>query len=137
MSELLNAELLEPIEKVARFMETGNETFLSAFAKKGVVIIENFKPHIFEGEDAVARWSTVVKSWHTKPINLVHTFGEVHDLNVGEDLAFVSVPTHWTGLQGEIPFQEDGGWAFVLIKEDGAWKVKGYGWAVTHEEERQ
>lgn len=135
MCEQLNPELLEPIEKVARYLETGEDKYLSAFAKKGVVIIENFKPHLFEGEDAVQRWSKVIKSWHTQPINLVHTFGQVHDLSVGQDLAFVSMPTHWTGLRGDIPFQEDGGWAFVLVKEDGAWKVRNYGWAVTHEEE--
>lgn len=135
MSEQLDPELLKPIEKVARFLETGDDSFLTAFAKKDVVIIENFKPHIFEGADAVERWSKVIKSWHIKPINLVHTFGEVHDLNVGEDLAFVSLATHWTGLRGGNPFQEDGGWAFVLVKEEGEWKVRGYGWAVIHDEE--
>ncbi|MBA4383244.1 MAG: hypothetical protein C0410_00770 [Anaerolinea sp.] len=135
MSEQLDPELLKPIEKVARFLETGDEIYLSAFAKKGVVIIENFKPHLFEGEDALQRWSNVIKSWHTKPIKLVHSFGQVQDLNVGEDLAFVSMPTHWTGLRGDTPFQEDGGWAFVLVKEEGQWKVRNYGWAVTHEEE--
>lgn len=135
MSEILDSALLEPIEKVARFLETGDDSFLSAFARKGVVIIENFIPHIFEGEDAVARWSKVIKSWHTKPINLVHTFGEIHDLNVDEELAFVSLATHWTGLRGGNPFQEDGGWAFVLVKEEEKWKVRGYGWAVIHDEE--
>lgn len=135
MSEHLDSELLEPIEKVARFLETGDDKYLSAFAKKDVVIIENFKPHLFEGEDAVLRWSKVIKSWHTQPIKLIHSFTEVHDLNVGEDLAFVSLSTHWSGFQQGAPFQEDGGWAFVLVKEDGAWKVRNYGWAVTHEEE--
>jgi len=135
MGETLAPELLEPIEKVARFLETGDDTFLSAFAKEGVVIIENFRPHIFEGNDAVLRWSKVIKSWHTKPIKLVHSFGPVYDLNEDEDLAFVSMPTHWTGLRGDTPFEEDGGWAFVLVKEEGEWKVRNYGWAVTFEEE--
>ncbi len=135
MQEPLDPLLLKPIEKVARFLETGDESYLVAFAKKGVVIIENFEPHIFEGEDAVVRWSKVIKSWHTKQLNLVHTFGEYHDLNVDEDLAFVSLATNWTGLRGGNPFQEDGGWAFVLVKEEGEWKVKGYGWAVIHDEE--
>ncbi len=134
MSKHLEPELLEPIEKVARFLETGDDKLLSAFAKKDVVIIENFHPHIFEGEDAVERWSRVIKSWHTKPIKLEHTFGEVHDLRIEDNIAFVSIATHWSGIQGGAPFQEDGGWAFVLNKEEDKWKVKGYGWAVTHEE---
>ena len=130
MGKSLDPELLEPIEKVARFLETGDDIYLSAFAKKDIVIIENFHPHIFEGEDALQRWSAVIKSWHKKPINLVHSFGEIHDLSVEDDVAFVSVATHWTGLRGGHPFQEDGGWAFVLVKENQLWKVKGYGWAV-------
>jgi hypothetical protein len=134
MSKKLDSELLKPIEKIARFIETGDELFLTAFAKKGVVIIENFEPHIFEGKDAVERWSKVIKSWHTKPLKLVHTFGEIHDLNVNEDLAFVSIATHWSGLQDDHLFEEDGGWAFVLVKEEGEWKVKGYGWSVIHYE---
>lgn len=45
--------LLAPIEKVACFLETGNVSLLSAFANKGVAILENFPPHLFEGEEAV------------------------------------------------------------------------------------
>ena len=40
MTENLDPALLAPIEKIARFIETGDETFLSAFAKEGVVIID-------------------------------------------------------------------------------------------------
>ena len=47
MTKNLDPALLAPIEKVARFIETGDKAFLSAFAKEGVVIIENFPPHLF------------------------------------------------------------------------------------------
>ncbi len=90
MTEHLDPAILAPIEKVARFIETGDVTFLSAFATKGVVIIENFAPHLFEGEDAVQRWSQKILSWHKPPSDLVlkHKFGSPQDLNVQDDLAF-------------------------------------------------
>ena len=137
MSEHLDPALLAPIEKVARFIETGDKTLLSAFASKGVVIIENFAPHLFEGADAVARWAEEIASWHEPPSGLVlkHSFGTVQNLSVDDGLAFLSLPTHWTGLRGGGPFHEDGGWAFVLVQEDGEWRVRGYGWAVTYEED--
>ena len=135
MTENLDPALLAPIEKVARFIETGDETFLSAFAKDGVVIIENFPPHLFQGDDSVKRWSQKIISWHEPPSDLVlkHSFGTVQDLRVDKDegLAFLSVATHWVISEGDDSFDEDGGWAFVLVQEDGDWKVRSYGWAVT------
>ncbi len=133
MTEHLDPALLVPIEKVARFIETGDISLLSAFATQGVVIIENFAPHLFEGEDAVKRWSQKILSWHKPPSDLVlkHTFGAPQDLSVHDDLAFLSLPTHWKISQGGESFEEDGGWAFVLVQEEGEWRVRSYGWAVT------
>ena len=133
MTEPLDPALLAPIEKVAQFIETGDESLLSAFASQGVVIIENFPPHLFEGEDAVKRWSQKILSWHEPPSDLVlkHTFGPPQDLRVDEHLAFVSLPTHWTISEGGDTIEEDGGWAFVLVRENEEWRVRCYGWAVT------
>ena len=133
MTENLDPALLVPIEMVARFIETGDESLLSAFAKKGVVIIENFAPHLFEGEDAVHRWSQKILSWHKPPSDLVlkHKFGTPQDISIHDDLAFLSLPTHWTISENGNKFEEDGGWAFVLVQEDGEWRVRSYGWAVT------
>lgn len=136
MTEHLDPALLAPIEKIARFIETGDEALLSAFANKGVVIIENFSPHLFEGEDAVKRWSRKILSWHEPPSDLVlkHKFGPPQDLSVHGNLAFLSLPTHWTISEGGNSVEEDGGWAFVLVQEDGEWRVRSYGWAVTFQE---
>jgi hypothetical protein len=133
MTEHLDPALLAPIEKVARFIETGDESLLSAFAEKGVVIIENFPPHLFEGDDAVKRWSQKILSWHKPPSDLVlkHSFGTVQDLRVSDGVAFLSLATHWVISENGDSFEEDGGWAFVLVQEDGEWRVRSYGWAVT------
>jgi len=137
MPENLDLTLLAPIEKVAQFIETGDESLLSAFASEGVVIIENFFPHLFEGADAVKRWSQTILSWHEPPSDLVlqHRFGPVQDLKVHEDRAFLSLPTHWTISQNGESFEEDGGWAFVLVQENSEWRVRCYGWAVTSVED--
>ena len=133
MTENLDPSLLVPIEKVARFIETGDESLLSAFTKKGVVIIENFAPHLFEGEDAVKRWSQKILSWHKPPSDLVlnHKIGTPQDISIHDDLAFLYLPTHCTISENGNKVEEDGGWAFVLVQEDGEWRVRSYGWAVT------
>jgi len=137
MTEQLDPALLVPIEKIAQFIESGDVSLLSAFARQGVVIIENFAPHLFEGADAVERWSQKILAWHAPPSDLVlkHSFGPVQDLSVHDNLAFLSLPTHWTISQNGRSFEEDGGWAFVLVQEQGGWRVRCYGWAVTRIED--
>jgi hypothetical protein len=57
-----DAAMLAPIEKIARFIETCDDTNLSGFADEHVAIIENFAPFLFDGRDAVARCSRMTSS---------------------------------------------------------------------------
>jgi hypothetical protein len=126
-----DATMLAPIEKIVRFMEAGDDAGLSGFADSGVAIIENFAPFLFDGNDAVSRWSAEMRAHLADVTGLKHTFGPVQNFAVDGDLVFLSLPTHWTGISNGRRFDEDGGWAFVLVKKQGEWRVKNYGWAVT------
>jgi len=138
MSKQLDPNILAPIKKVAKFLATGDMKLLSAFAEEGVVIIENFPPYLFEGADAVERWAKIITSWH-EPVSdllLKYSFGDVQDLRVQDGVAFLSLPTHWTGIRCGGPFKEDGGWAFILKQQkNGEWKIRSYGWAVTYQKD--
>ena len=126
-----DSAMLEPIEKIARFIATGEEACLSAFATRDVVILENFAPHLFSGPDAVARWAAGMRE-HAKTLaGLKHRFGAPQDFTGDGRHVFFSLPTHWQGTTHGRPFHEDGGWSFLLVKEQGGWRVKSYGWAVT------
>ncbi len=127
-----DAEIMAPIERIARFMESLDSQFLNeAFADGEVVLIENFPPYVFEGGDAVARWAKGFAE-HAKNITeLRHSFGNPHDFQLDGELAFLSLPTTWRGTIGASSFIETGGWAFVLVKHAGGWRVRNYGWAVT------
>jgi hypothetical protein len=125
-------EIIAPIERIARFMETLDPQFLNDdFADREVVLIENFSPYVFEGGDAVARWAKGFAE-HAKNIReLRHSFGEPHDFHRDGDVAYLSLPTTWRGRIGARSFSETGGWAFVLLKQGAGWRVRNYGWAVT------
>jgi hypothetical protein len=127
-----DAEIMAPIERIARFMETLDSRFLNdAFAEGKVVLIENFPPYVFEGGDAVARWAMGFAE-HAKNIRkLRHSFGDPYDFQREGELAFLSLPTTWRGTIGANSFIETGGWAFVLMKAARGWRVRNYGWAVT------
>jgi hypothetical protein len=127
-----DAEITAPIERIARFMETLDSQFLNdAFADWKAALIENFPPYVFEGVDAVASWAKGFAE-HAKNIEeLRHCFGDPHDFQREGELAFLSLPTTWRGTIGASSFIETGGWAFVLAKHAGGWRVRNYGWAVT------
>ena len=127
-----DAEIMAPIERIARFMETLDTQFLNdTFADGEVVLIENFPPYVFAGGDAVARWAKGFAE-HAKNIGeLWHSFGDPHDFHHDGELAFLSLPTTWRGKIGAGSFIETGGWAFVLVKHARGWRVRNYGWAVT------
>ncbi len=121
--------------RVARFMETLDDVDLAgAFASTGVAIVENFSPFIFDGPGAVERWAAAFRL-HIRGVHrLRHAFAEPFEAAVTGDRAYLSMPTTWTGVEQGRAFTESGGWAFALVREDGAWRVCGYGWAPTARE---
>jgi len=124
-------EMMEPVEKIARFIAKAEDADLSAFASHDVVIVENFAPYVFDGPQAVQRWAEGMRS-HVETLGaLAHRFGAAQDFSTSGDRVYFSLPTQWTGRAGTQGFVEDGGWSFVLVKENGVWRVLGYGWAVT------
>lgn len=131
MSDGPNPAMLEPVEKIARFIATSDEACLSAFAAGEVTILENFAPYLFAGPDAVTRWARGMREHASTLAGLKHSFGPAQDFASDGARAFFSLPTHWQGTTRGRPFREDGGWSFLLVKQQDGWRVKSYGWAVT------
>ena len=127
-------EMMAPIEALARFMATGDETGLAgAFVAADAVIVENFAPFLFEGPDAFELWRSGLGS-HRQVDELTELewrFGPAQDVAVEGDVAYFVLPTTWTGKTHGRPFSEDGGWAFVLVRTEDRWRIRSYAWAVT------
>lgn len=130
------AAMMVPVEKIAHFIATGDETDLSAFADSGVMIVENFAPYLFEGPDAVKRWADGMRTHTAATDALAYEFAPAIDFSTDGNRAYFSLPTNWTGRAGASPFSEDGGWSFVLVKQGADWRVLSYGWSVTRIERR-
>ena len=58
------------------------------------------------------------------------TFGTHQNFHVTGERAYFDLPITWTGKVHGKPFEELGGSAFVLQREDGQWRVAGYAWSV-------
>ncbi len=123
--------MIAAAHRVARFIETGDEALLAGAFAERVTIVENFAPFLFEGPDAVANWAREMRAHAEGLSELKHDFGPAHDFSRAGDEVYFSLPTTWRGVTRGRPFTETGGWAFVLVGEDSAWRVRAYAWAVT------
>ena len=122
--------MMQAANVVARFVDTLDETNLAdAFADADVTIIDNFPPYIFSGSGAVARWSKFLKTHLGDITNLHHEFGPAQEFSQTGDSAYFSLPVTYTELYRGKPVTEHGTWAFVMVRQHGAWKVRGSVWA--------
>jgi hypothetical protein len=118
-------------QALARFLETADETVLSdVFSTGDLVILENFPPHVFTGQDGLAQWRALMARHVGAIADLSHTFGPPRDFGRTGGTVYFSLPTRWTGARDGKPFDEHGGWSFVLVWEDGRWRIRAYGWSV-------
>ena len=127
-------DLMAPVQTLARFVAAGEAAGLEdAFAARGVVIVENFAPFLFDGPDAVAQWRRGFEAhrFDDALTDLVWRFGEPQDFVLEGERAYFVLPTTWTGKTHGRAFSEDGGWAFVLESGQGCWRIRSYAWAVT------
>ena len=127
-----DAGMIAAAERVAALIESGGVASpKGAFADHDVTIIENFAPYVFEGSGSVERWSEQMRAHLAGVTALRHAFGPAQDFSRTGDEVYFSLPTTWRGLKHGKPFVENGGWAFVLTRRGGLWRVRSYGWAVT------
>jgi hypothetical protein len=132
MTRAPDRSMMAAVERLIRFMVSRDEADLAGvFANTGVVIIENFSPFVFQGSSAVENWARGFRAHAANLTELKVSFAEAHDFSVDRDHVYFALPTTWTGTSHGRKFSEDGGWAFVLVRDGAEWRVQNYGWAVT------
>jgi hypothetical protein len=128
---LPDAAMMVGPESIARFIETGEPDALAGVFADDVVIIENFAPFVFAGAGSVVLWRERMRAHLEGTRALRHSFGDARDFGRADGVAFFTVPTAWRGFANGRRFHERGGWAFVVVQDGAAWRVRSYAWAVT------
>jgi len=126
-----DADMMAAPKALARFLETADASLLAGvFSDGDVTILENFAPHVFLGQDGLARWRAIMAA-HVGPIGgLKHQFGTPQDFTATAQSAHFTLPTRWTGVRDGRRFTELGGWTFVQVRQADGWRIRSYGWAV-------
>ncbi len=122
-----DTDMLAFAAAIARFIASSDEKNLDGVFAREVTIIENFTPHIFHD---VATWREAMRHHVHALTDMAFTFAPAVDFSIHGDRAYFCVPVTWTGKLHGRTFHELGGKSIVLQKEDGAWRVAAYAWAV-------
>jgi hypothetical protein len=125
--------MMKPVRAVADFMVSLDDVCVEHSFVAEPVIVENFAPYIFRGHDAFLRWR---RGFHAHADDgslsgLKVAFEPAQDYSRTGDTVYFVLPTTWTGRTAGKPFEEHGGWSFVLTRHGGDWRVACYAWAVT------
>jgi hypothetical protein len=132
-ARLPDKEMMAPVNALARYMtDVEGATLPSVFADSGVVIVEDFAPYIFRGQDAATRWNVGFRRHAGFLRDLTFTFGTAHDFDRTGDRIYFVLPTTWRGVyRNTRQFEEHGAWSFVLENSSGQWRIIAYGWGAT------
>ena len=126
-----DAAMMAPVRVVAEFMMTLDDARVECVFADDPVIVENFAPYVFRGPSAAARWREGFRQ-HAATLTELHCgFAPAQDFSRMGDIVYFDLPTTWTGRTDGKPFEEQGGWSFVLQRQGGGWRVACYAWAVT------
>ncbi len=126
-----DAAMMASPEALARFLETADPDVLDGvFSTGDLVILENFPPHVFTGQNGLAHWRGLMARHVGTIADLRRAFGPPQDFGRTGDVVYFSLPTRWTGVRDGRPFDEHGGWSFTQVLEEGRWRIRAYGWSV-------
>jgi hypothetical protein len=126
-----DAAMMAAVDAIMEFMVTLDDARIENAFTDDPVIVENFAPYVFRGPSAVARWREGFRRHAATLSELKSRFGRAQDFSRTGDTVYFVLPTIWTGRTAEKPFEEHGGWSFVLEQRGEGWQVACYAWAVT------
>ena len=115
-----DAAMMAPVTALASYMAHLDGAALPpVFVDDGLVIVEDFAPYIFSGEDAAAQWDAGFRH-HAVPLrDLKFTFGPAHAFERTGDRVYFVLPTTWRGLYKDRRFEE----RMVFCAQEYVWTM--------------
>src|SRR4051812_46335371 len=88
-----DAAMMAGPETLARFLKTADPSVLhGVFSTADVVILENFPPHVFTGQEGLTRWRDLMARHVGAISDLRHAFGPAQDFVRTADTVYSPCP---------------------------------------------
>ena len=125
--------MMQHVIALVKYMEHVSGAVLPpVFAPHELMILEDFAPYVFRGNDAAALWDAGFRNHAARLSDLHCALGPPHDFGRSGNRVYFVLPTTWRGVYLESRrFEEHGAWSFVLQESSGKWRILAYGWGAT------
>ena len=126
-----------PVEAAKMFLaafNAGDNAKTAALSSSdGVVIVDEFMPHLWTGKSSFARWiADYNKDASAKGITDPSVSMDAPLVNtITGDVAYLVCPMTYTYKLKSVPMREPARMAMVLHKEDAVWRFVSWTWAGT------
>jgi ketosteroid isomerase-like protein len=127
-----NAAVMATVQRFDDSFNKDDIKTMTAMCAPGVVIIDDFAPHVWQGgANACATWASAIDVYDKKNgiVGGPVTLHKPWRVAVTGDHAYVVVPATYAYKQHGKPVVEDGSiWTLVLQKAGAGWRVAAWSW---------
>ena len=124
-------DLAAPARQFIDGFNTGNvDSAFAAYATGPITIVDEFAPHLWTGPNAAHEWADAYDQ-HAKATGVTDgkvAYGRPTRTEVEGDVAYLVMPTVYLYKERGKPMREEGQMTFVLNRQSGAWKIRGWTW---------
>jgi hypothetical protein len=125
-------DVMVPIRQFIDGFNTGDtHSAFAAYEDGDITIIDEFSPHRWTGPNAAKEWA-VDYDKHATATGVTGglvKYSAPTRTEIGDDLAYVIIPTVYLYKQNGTPFAEEGHMTFVLHAEQSGWKIRSWTWS--------
>ena len=120
--------------KISAAFEKNDGATLRTLCAADAVVIDEFPPYVWTGEEACVKWSAdfVAFAKQIKLTNMHATLAPKPFVDMGGGRIYVTTRATGTAMFAGKPMTEAGTWTFVLVKDGNAWKAASLSWGTLH-----
>jgi len=124
-------DVAAPVRQFIDGFNSGNlDSAYAAYASGTITIVDEFAPHLWTGPAAAHEWADAYDQ-HSKATGVTDgkvTYGRPTRTEIEGDVAYLVMPTVYLYKEHGKSLREEGQMTFVLNRQAGAWKIRGWTW---------
>jgi ketosteroid isomerase-like protein len=126
-----DADVIAVVHRWADAFDRGSFNTDIAPCADDAVIIDDLRPHVWQGRGACSKWFKTFEAWASKAgvSDAVISLGEIRHLDCDGGFAYLVAPVTLSYIKTGKPVNFRGTITMTLRKRESGWRVSGVAWA--------